>query len=115
MTDLLTLVKTVILLAVPTFILLLLVLIKRLLSIKRKSVNARSAFIVVLGDLGRSPRMNYHCLSLTKLGYSVKLVGYNETKQLDSISTNPNVNIVPLSVYPKLLQCKYNHQQIYCY
>ncbi len=35
-----------------------------------------TVFIVVLGDIGRSPRMNYHCLSLTKLGYNVCMIGY---------------------------------------
>ena len=32
--------------------------------------------VVVLGDAGRSPRMQYHCLSLVQLNYSVDLVGY---------------------------------------
>ncbi|CAI8017674.1 Chitobiosyldiphosphodolichol beta-mannosyltransferase [Geodia barretti] len=32
--------------------------------------------VVVLGDMGRSPRMQYHCLSLLKAGYSVEFVGY---------------------------------------
>lgn len=36
----------------------------------------KSVFVVVLGDLGRSPRMNYHCLSLVNLGYKIKFIGY---------------------------------------
>lgn len=32
--------------------------------------------VVVLGDVGRSPRMQYHCLSLVQLDYKVELVGY---------------------------------------
>ena len=32
--------------------------------------------IVVLGDLGRSPRMQYHALSIADHGGSVHLVGY---------------------------------------
>ena len=32
--------------------------------------------VVVLGDAGRSPRMQYHCLSLVQLNYSVDLIGY---------------------------------------
>lgn len=31
--------------------------------------------VVVLGDVGRSPRMQYHCLSLVQQHYSVDLVG----------------------------------------
>lgn len=36
----------------------------------------RSIQIVVLGDIGRSPRMQYHALSLAKHGARVFLVGY---------------------------------------
>jgi beta-1,4-mannosyltransferase len=32
--------------------------------------------VVVLGDLGRSPRMQYHALSIANHGGSVHLVGY---------------------------------------
>lgn len=40
--------------------------------------------VVVLGDAGRSPRMQYHCLSLVQQNYSVDLVGYGgqDTSQL---------------------------------
>lgn len=32
--------------------------------------------VLVLGDLGRSPRMQYHALSVVKCGAKVDLVGY---------------------------------------
>ena len=32
--------------------------------------------VVVLGDLGRSPRMQYHSLSLADAGFMVDVVGY---------------------------------------
>jgi len=32
--------------------------------------------VVVLGDIGRSPRMQYHALSLCREGYHVDIVGY---------------------------------------
>lgn len=32
--------------------------------------------VLVLGDLGRSPRMQYHALSIVKSGARVDLVGY---------------------------------------
>ena len=32
--------------------------------------------IVVLGDVGRSPRMQYHALSFVKTGFTVEVVGY---------------------------------------
>ena len=33
--------------------------------------------VIVLGDVGRSPRMQYHAQSLVKHGHTVSLVGYN--------------------------------------
>ena len=33
--------------------------------------------VIVLGDVGRSPRMQYHAQSLIKHGHTVSLVGYN--------------------------------------
>lgn len=37
--------------------------------------------IVVLGDLGRSPRMQYHALSIAKYGGHVDMIGYLGTIQ----------------------------------
>jgi beta-1,4-mannosyltransferase len=39
-------------------------------------VTARRVAVVVLGDLGRSPRMSYHALALAGDGAEVELVGY---------------------------------------
>ena len=36
----------------------------------------RSVQVVVLGDIGRSPRMQYHALSIAKHGGRVILIGY---------------------------------------
>jgi beta-1,4-mannosyltransferase len=36
-----------------------------------------SVQVVVLGDIGRSPRMQYHAISLAKHGARVDIVGYN--------------------------------------
>lgn len=35
-----------------------------------------SVHVVVLGDIGRSPRMTYHALSIAKHGGKVNLIGY---------------------------------------
>lgn len=35
-----------------------------------------SAQVLVLGDIGRSPRMQYHALSISKHGGDVQLIGY---------------------------------------
>ena len=39
------------------------------------------ACIIVLGDIGRSPRMQYHALSLAKTGFDVDIVGYGGESQ----------------------------------
>lgn len=36
-----------------------------------------SVQVLVLGDIGRSPRMQYHALSIAKHGASVQLIGYH--------------------------------------
>ncbi|EPY77164.1 beta-1,4-mannosyltransferase isoform 1-like protein [Camelus ferus] len=38
---------------------------------------ARHVIVVVLGDVGRSPRMQYHALSLAKCGFSVTILGFS--------------------------------------
>lgn len=42
----------------------------------RRGNAARHVVVVVLGDVGRSPRMQYHALSLAKHGFSVTLLGF---------------------------------------
>lgn len=44
--------------------------------------------IVVLGDIGRSPRMQYHALSIAKHGGRVFLIGYKGMSSTISISTS---------------------------
>ena len=36
-----------------------------------------SVQVLVLGDIGRSPRMQYHAMSIAKHGGRVSLIGYN--------------------------------------
>jgi len=67
-------------------------------------VDKTSVFIVVLGDVARSPRMNYHSLSLVKLGYQVSIIGYAESKQLREIETNQKIKVIPLREFPNHLK-----------
>lgn len=39
----------------------------------------KTVHVVVLGDIGRSPRMQYHALSIAKHGGRVYLIGYQGT------------------------------------
>jgi len=42
--------------------------------------------VVVLGDLGRSPRMQYHCQSLLDTGHNVSFVGYRGEALIESLT-----------------------------
>lgn len=51
--------------------------------------------VVVLGDVGRSPRMQYHALSLLQEGYIVSLVGYDGEDLIPDLQlTNDNLHII---------------------
>ena len=80
--------------------------------------------VVVLGDIGRSPRMQYHALSIAKLGGRVELIGYigscstrlidavygiqltpvPETEPYAELLTHSNITIIPLQASPRALQ-----------
>jgi len=55
-----------------------------------------SCVILVLGDIGRSPRMQYHCLALTRNGFNVDFVGYMRSSLLEGVEKNERVNIHPI-------------------
>ncbi|XP_069037136.1 chitobiosyldiphosphodolichol beta-mannosyltransferase isoform X2 [Lepisosteus oculatus] len=57
----------------------------------------RSVCVLVLGDVGRSPRMQYHCISLSKHGYRVSFVGYLGTKPHSDVLASEKIKIVPIS------------------
>lgn len=46
----------------------------------RNQHTLRSVAIVVLGDIGRSPRMMYHAESFAENGFFTELIGYGGTK-----------------------------------
>lgn len=43
--------------------------------------------ILVLGDIGRSPRIQYHALSIAKHGGLVDLIGYTSTTSSSRLAT----------------------------
>ncbi|PSN54085.1 hypothetical protein C0J52_03079 [Blattella germanica] len=47
--------------------------------------------VVVLGDIGRSPRMQYHSLSFAKEGYDVDVIGYEGSQPIKELREHPNV------------------------
>lgn len=52
-------------------------------------IKSKNVCVVVLGDIGRSPRMEYHSLSLARMGHKVDMIGYGETEPLDAIKEEP--------------------------
>ena len=64
------------LIAGPVFLLLPFVFTFLYILINHCVKGTNAVCIVVLGDLGRSPRMLYHSLSFAKEGFHVDLVGY---------------------------------------
>jgi beta-1,4-mannosyltransferase len=70
---------------------------------KKMEINT-SLQVVVLGDIGRSPRMQYHALSIATHGGKVDLIGYVESEVHPDIQANRLINVIPISQFPKQLQ-----------
>ena len=61
--------------------------------------------ILVLGDIGRSPRMQYHALSIARHGASVDLVGYQESDVHPEILANASkIKVHALDPIPSYLK-----------
>lgn len=65
--------------------------------------------VVVLGDIGRSPRMQYHALSLADSSYIVNIIGYKETEISNSLSQHSNIRIHPLVPCPSFAPKIFNY------
>lgn len=74
-------------------------IILKKMSVGRPPINV---CVVVLGDIGRSPRMQYHVKSLMQHNYNVDLIGYIESAPLKEITQDPNTKIHNLSPFPDL-------------
>ncbi|XP_043281459.1 chitobiosyldiphosphodolichol beta-mannosyltransferase-like [Venturia canescens] len=89
------------------FSIIIAVLWKYLITTKEKK---KSVCVVVLGDVGRSPRMQYHALSFAREGFSVDLVGYSGSEPLQDLKQNALVKIhylqetPDLQAFPRLLR-----------
>jgi len=60
----------------------------------------RNACVIVLGDIGRSPRMQYHAQSLLEENYHVDVIGYLETRPLEALTQHPCCRIHALTAVP---------------
>ncbi|NXD44690.1 ALG1 mannosyltransferase, partial [Copsychus sechellarum] len=77
---------------------------------RRRGGGAGRVCVAVLGDLGRSPRMQYHALALARHGREVALLCYLQTRPHPDVLHSENIRLVPvaelrgLRVGPKLFQ-----------
>nr|XP_036873496.1 chitobiosyldiphosphodolichol beta-mannosyltransferase-like isoform X2 [Manis javanica]XP_036873497.1 chitobiosyldiphosphodolichol beta-mannosyltransferase-like isoform X2 [Manis javanica] len=58
--------------------------------------------VVVLGDVGRSPCMHHHALSLVKCGFSVTLAGVCNSKHHEELLQSDRIQIVSLPELQRL-------------
>ncbi|KAK0514198.1 hypothetical protein JMJ35_002815 [Cladonia borealis] len=83
-------------------------------SIIGKERSANRVQILVLGDIGRSPRMQYHALSIARHEIQVDLIGYLESNIHPDILANPAIiKVHPLDLTPEYLKTKDNRLFIF--
>ena len=49
--------------------------------------------VIVIGDLGRSPRMHYHAASLAAAGSDVDLIGLEGAAVMPAVASNPRIHV----------------------
>lgn len=64
--------------------------------------------VVVLGDVGRSPRMQYHSLSLADTGFDVDIVGYGGSRPHQRLLENQRINLYLMKDVPDVQKCGLN-------
>ncbi|PPQ98912.1 hypothetical protein CVT24_003543 [Panaeolus cyanescens] len=62
----------------------------------------RTVAILVLGDIGRSPRMMYHAKSFAEMGFVTDLIGYAGSKPIPALERLPRVRIHHIPQLPKI-------------
>src|SRR5258707_9388599 len=61
-------------------------------STEAESLRGRRVLVIVLGDVGRSPRMLYHALALAEAGAEVDLAGYGGTGVSETLRRHPRLH-----------------------
>jgi beta-1,4-mannosyltransferase len=64
------------------------------------AVVQKRILIIVLGDIGRSPRMQYHALSFAKEGFVVDLVGFDHSPLIKQLQDQSLVRVVAIKEPP---------------
>ncbi|KAH9947404.1 mannosyltransferase [Amylocystis lapponica] len=68
----------------------------RFFSTPTQRPSLRSVAILVLGDIGRSPRMMYHAETFATMGFETYLIGYSGSKPVPSLLSLPHVHFLYL-------------------
>lgn len=58
--------------------------------------------VLVLGDIGRSPRMEFHSLSLAEAGCEVQVVAYAASPAMAQFAGNEHIHVRPIRPAPAL-------------
>lgn len=69
-----------------------------------KEETAPRVQVLVLGDFGRSPRMQYHALSIAKHGGYVDLIGYRDSDPHPDLLSKPSISLLAIPPPPRFLQ-----------
>lgn len=62
--------------------------------------------VLVLGDIGRSPRMQYHAISIAKHGCPVDIIGYRESALHPDIVAAANITVYALHPIPDFVKMR---------
>lgn len=93
-------------------VLLLILLFARSLYLRRYKCG-KNVCVLVLGDIGRSPRMQYHAISFARQGYTVDLVGYPGSLPVKEICENACIRVHHLRPPPELQNSmNYSHSSM---
>ena len=66
----------------PALLSLLLFVVALYLFFRKKDNKSKRVVVLVLGDIGRSPRMQNHAVSFARAGWDVDLVGFRGRSQM---------------------------------
>ncbi|KAF8323368.1 mannosyltransferase [Clavulina sp. PMI_390] len=70
---------------------------------RKRFLHRRSVVVVVLGDIGRSPRMMYHSQSFAQHDFETFIVGYRGSEPPKSLRELPHVHFLYLPTLPQFI------------
>ncbi|KAF9929079.1 hypothetical protein FBU30_001865 [Linnemannia zychae] len=71
---------------------------------KAAAVGRKALCLVVLGDIGRSPRMLLHARSALNAGYKVDVIGYKGSSLPEDLESNPSIHFHYLTELPRVAE-----------